>query len=111
VTVSGEPEPVAVNPPGLEVAVYDVIAEPPSLAGAENGTVACLLPAVAVPMVGAPGTVDGVTLFEAPDAAPLPTALRAVTAKVYACPFVRPLTVTGDVAEVPVRPPGLDVAV
>ena len=30
---------------------------------------------------------------------------------VYAVPFVRPLTVMGDVAELPVSPPGLDVAV
>jgi hypothetical protein len=34
-----------------------VIAEPPVLAGAVNDTVACPLPAVAVPIVGAPGGV------------------------------------------------------
>jgi hypothetical protein len=33
------------------------MAEPPSLAGAVHVTVACALPAVAVPMVGAPGAV------------------------------------------------------
>ncbi len=40
------------------------------------------LPAVAVPMVGAPGTVAGVTVFDAADAAPVPMALVAVTVKV-----------------------------
>jgi hypothetical protein len=45
-------------------------------------TVALLFPAVAVPIVGAPGTVAGVTLLEAADAAPVPTPLVAVTVKV-----------------------------
>ena len=34
-----------------------MIVEPPLLAGGVKATVACALPAVAVPMVGAPGTV------------------------------------------------------
>jgi hypothetical protein len=61
-----------------------VIALPPLLAGAVKGTVALALPAVAVPMVGAPGTViaAGVTLFDAADAPPVPLALVAVTLKV-----------------------------
>jgi hypothetical protein len=37
------------------------MAEPPLLAGAVNDTVAWVLPAVAVPMVGAPGA-DGRTM-------------------------------------------------
>jgi hypothetical protein len=76
-------------------------------------TVACALPAVAVPIVGAPGTVGtaGVTLFDAPDAELVPTALVAVTVKVYAVPLVRPVTVIGLPAPVPVIPLGLDVAV
>jgi hypothetical protein len=42
--------------PGVLVAVYDVMADPPLLAGAVNVTVAVVVPvAVAVPMVGAPG--------------------------------------------------------
>ena len=69
------------------------------------------MPPVAVPMVGAPGTVAGVTLLDAPDAAPVPTAFVAVTVKVYAVPLVSPVTVTGDVADDPVSPPGLEVAV
>jgi hypothetical protein len=55
------------------------------LAGAVKVTVALALPAVAVPMVGAPGTValaTGVTLLEAADAGPVPSALVAVTVKV-----------------------------
>jgi hypothetical protein len=43
-------------------------------------------------------------------AALVPTALVAVTVKVYAVPFVKPLTVMGD-APVPVKLPGDDVAV
>jgi hypothetical protein len=82
VTVIGLVEPVPVKPPGLEVAVYPVIAEPPLLAGAVNVTVACAFPAVAVPIVGAPGTVDGVTEFDAELAGPVPLALVAVTVNV-----------------------------
>ena len=46
-------------PPGLEVAVYVKIDDPPSETGAVYETVALALPAVAGPMVGAPGTVAG----------------------------------------------------
>jgi hypothetical protein len=59
-----------------------VIALPPLLAGAVKATLALALPAVAVPIVGAPGTVDGVTLLDAVEAAPTPSALVAVTVKV-----------------------------
>jgi hypothetical protein len=56
------PEPavasVPVTPPGDDVAVYNVITDPPSDAGAVYATVAVVLPVdVAVPIVGAPGTV------------------------------------------------------
>jgi hypothetical protein len=71
-----------VIPLGDEVAVNEVIAEPPLLAGAVKVTVAWALPAVAAPIVGAPGTVAGVTLFEAAEAGPVPTPLVAVTVKV-----------------------------
>ena len=53
--------------------------------GAVHETVALALPAVAVTLVGAPGTVagmTGVTELEAAEAAPVPTALVAVTVKV-----------------------------
>jgi hypothetical protein len=82
VTVIGEAVPDAVNPPGLHVAVYEVMGDPPSLAGAMNAIAACMLPAVAVPIVGAPGTVAGVTLPEAADAGPVPSAFVAVTVNV-----------------------------
>jgi hypothetical protein len=108
-TVQGEVAHVPVCPPD-DVAVYAVIAAPPSLAGAENAMLACAAPAVAVPMVGAPGTVAGVTLFDAADAGPVPTPLVAVTVNVYAVPLARPATVQGEVAHVPVCPPE-DVAV
>jgi hypothetical protein len=60
------PEPAceisAVIAPGFDVAVYLVIAEPPSDAGAVKEIVAVVVPvAVAVPIVGAPGAVTGLT--------------------------------------------------
>jgi hypothetical protein len=80
--------------------------------GAVNATVADVEPvAVAVPIVGAPGTTLGVTLLLEPLADPVPNALVAVTVKVYVVPTVRPDTVIGLAAPVPVMPPGLDVAV
>ncbi len=62
VNVNGLVVPVAVMPPGAEVTVYDVIAQPPSDEGAVQLTVACPLPAAALTPVGAlgrPGTVAG----------------------------------------------------
>jgi hypothetical protein len=53
----------------------------------------------------------GVTLLDAALHGPVPEALVALTLKVYAVPFVRPLTVIGDDAPVPVTQPGVDVAV
>ena len=50
-----------VIPPGLDVAVYEVIGEPPLLAGAVNGTLAVEPLVVTVPIVGAPGTETAVT--------------------------------------------------
>lgn len=55
-----------------------MIAEPPFEAGAVNATVALAFPAVAVPIVGAPGTVRGVTDTD-PDAELVPIAFVAVT--------------------------------
>ena len=88
-----------------------MIGLPPFEAGAVKLTVACALPAVAVPIVGAPGTVAGVTLFEAAEAGPVPIALVALTVKVYTVPFVSPVTVMGLDAPVAVTLPGLDVTV
>ena len=91
-----------------------VIAAPPLLAGGVNDTVACALPAIALAAVGAPGSVAGVTVFDAPEAGPVPTMLAAVTVKVYAVPLVRPEMLRGTVrlpALVSTPPGGLDVTV
>jgi hypothetical protein len=69
------------------------------------------LPAVAVTPVGALGTVDGVTEFEAADDALVPLAFVAVTVKVYVVPLVRPVIVIGEPVLVAVKPPMLDVTV
>jgi hypothetical protein len=60
VTVTGEEAAVPVTFPGFDVAVNVVIADPPLSEGAVNATVACPFPPVAVPIVGAPGTVLGI---------------------------------------------------
>lgn len=90
--MSGLAEPVAVLFSGLEVTVYDVIGEPPVLAGAVKLTVACVFPAVAVTSVGASGTVAGVeeAVFDGVD---VPTPFIARIWKSYDVPFVRPVTV------------------
>ena len=67
------------------------------------------LPGVAVPMVGAPGTVNGVALLEGPDAAPVPAALVALTVQVYPVPLVRPVTTTGDDGPAALVPPQVAV--
>ena len=79
--------------------------------GAVNVTLACALPAVAVPMIGALGTAAGVTAFDAGDAAPVPTLFVAVTVNVYDVPLVRPVTTIGLAPPLAVMPPGLDVTV
>ena len=88
-----------------------MIAEPPVEFVAVKLTVACPLPDVALPIVGAPGADAGVTEFDAADAAPVPALFVAVTVKVYAVPLVNPVTVMGLDVPVPVNPPGLEVTV
>jgi hypothetical protein len=89
--------------------------EPPLLDDAVYVTSTCVpLPVfVAVPIVGAVGTVAavGVTLLDAALAALAPCALLAFTVKVYAVPFVSPDTVIGELDPDPVILPGEDVAV
>ena len=58
------------------------MALPPLLAGAVQLTVACALPGVAVTLVGASGTVNGVTLALGADATLLPAAFVATTVNV-----------------------------
>jgi stage V sporulation protein SpoVS len=70
-----------------------------------------LLPVAVIP-VGVPGAVAaGVTEDEALEVVPVPTALVATTVKVYAVPFVRPVTVIGEDVPVAVIPPGEEVTV
>jgi len=80
VTVIGEDAPVAVRPPGEEVTVYPVIADPPVFVGAVKLTEALPLLAVAAIPVGVPGTVVvGVTGAEALEELPAPLPFVAVT--------------------------------
>ena len=74
---------VPVIPPGLDVAVCAVIVAPPLDDGAVHVTVTDVeLAIVAMPIVGAPGTVAGVTEFDAADATDVPAEFVAVTVNV-----------------------------
>ena len=53
----------------------------------------------------------GVTWFEAGEAGPTPTALAAVTVKMYPMPLVSPVTVQGEFKHVASTLPGLEVTV
>ncbi len=64
-----------------------------------------------MPIVGAPGIVDGTTELLVPEEVLVPFAFVAVTVNVYVAPFVRPVTVIGDDPPVPVNPPVFEVAV
>ena len=90
-----------------------MIVEPPVDNGAFQLTVACVSPAVAETLVGAPGTVAGVTVLEGVDTPLSPTLFVATTVNVYAAPFVNPVKVTVSVEPptVTVWPPGLAVTV
>jgi len=110
-TKIGEQVPVPVRQPGVEIAVYPVIADPPLDVGAVKSTLARAPQRLAVPIVGAPGTVYGVTEQLAVLHEPVPLALAAFTLNVYAVPLVNPDTTIGADAPVFVNPPGEDVAV
>ena len=84
---------------------------PPLNVGGVKLTEILPLPATTAPIVGAFGTVAGVTELESDEAAPVPTALVAVTVNVYATPFVRLVTVNGLATPLIVPPAGLDVTV
>ena len=107
----GEADRLAVMPPGEDVTVYDVIATPPLDAGGANATPAWVLPAATPTIVGAPGTVPGVTLFDGADASPVPTEFVAVTVNVYAVPLASPPTTMGEAPPLTLMPPGEDVTV
>jgi hypothetical protein len=97
--------------PVFEVTVYVVIAEPPLETGGVNVIVASPLPRVAVPIVGASGTVAGVTEFVVAEAVLVPIAFVAVTVKLYEVPFERPVMMTGDEPLYTTNPPVFDETV
>jgi hypothetical protein len=91
-----------------------VIADPPSLSGAVQLTVALALPLVTTTAVGASATASGTTEFDADELDEEPTELVATTLNVYDSPFVRPATVqyvVNRLDDVQVAPPGVEVAV
>ena len=59
-----------------------MIADPPLLAGADQVKDTCVLSGVPTTVVGAPGTVRGITAADVADTAPVPAALVALTRKV-----------------------------
>src|SRR5450759_1735609 len=75
---------------------YPVIGDPPVAVGAVQLAVASIgppaVPSVAVPITGARGTVTDVTAADRAESGPVPAALVAATAKVYAVPLVSPVT-------------------
>jgi hypothetical protein len=105
-TVIGLDDPVPVNPPGLDVAVYVTVLPP--VAPGVNATLADASPAVAVPIVGASGTEVTVTALDA-EPVTLPCELLEVTAKVYCVEDERPVTTNGDADPDAVKLPGVDV--
>ena len=64
-----------------------------------------------MPIVGAFGTVAGVTALDALDGVLVPFAFVAVTVKVYAVPFESPVTVIGDDPPLAKNPPVFEVTV
>ena len=98
--------------------MYPVIVWPPLLDGALNATdvnpLLKALPDGELVAVGADivsGTVVGVAEELEEDAKDAPFAFVAVTVKVYAVSLVKPETVIGEDEDVPVIPPGDEVAV
>jgi hypothetical protein len=102
-TVSGLAAPLAVSAPGLHVAVKLVIALPPFDAGAVKAIVAWPLPGVAVPMVGAPGTVAAIVIEKLCVA--VPAELVAVTTPVNV-PAALGVPDSTPLVPLRVRPPG-----
>ena len=71
---------VVCNPPGFDLATYEVIGDPPSFVGAVNVSCAVLVPvATTFVMVGALGTVGAIIGFEEIEAGDEPLLLMATT--------------------------------
>ena len=66
---------------------------------------------VAVPIVGASGTVAGTILLLVPDGVLVPILFVAVTVNVYVVPLVNPVMVIGEDPPVAVNPPVFEVTV
>jgi hypothetical protein len=82
-----------------------VIVAPPLDAGAVHATVTdVVLATVAVPIVGAPGTVAGVTELDALDKPEVPAVFVAVALKKYVVPFAKPVITHEPEAPVIVQP-------
>ena len=92
---ASEAEPVVPPFDDTHATWYPVIALPPS-AGGTNDTVTCAFPATTVGCGGALGSVLGIAIADAADAAPVPFAFVAATVHVYDFPFVRPPITVGD---------------
>ena len=73
--------------------------------------VAWPLLATADTLVGAFGTVAGVTELVVADAVLVPAELLAVTVKVYTVPLLSPVTVIGEPPPVALKPPTFEVTV
>ena len=80
--VSGPEVHEQVAPPGDAVTVYPVIVAPPFDPGAVHDTTTWVLPDAPTTLVGAPGTVAGVTATDGTEASPGPALLVAVTVNV-----------------------------
>ena len=82
-----------------------MIVAPPFDAGVVQATVTDVaLAIVAVPIVGASGTVTGVTEVDAVDKLDVPAEFVAVVLKKYGVPFVKPVTAHEPDAPVTVQP-------
>jgi hypothetical protein len=82
VAVEKNVEGLWATPPTHGVTTYPTRALPPSKPGAVHDTVADPTPAVAVPIVGASGTVAGTTSFDGEDDPLGPSAFTATTVNV-----------------------------
>lgn len=109
-TVIGDDEAEPVILLGVDVAVYVLTAAPPVAPGVKV-TDAVVLAPVAVPIVGACGTVVAVTALVGLDGVPVPTLLIADTVNVYEVPDAKPVTEIGDDAPIAVIESGVEVTI
>jgi hypothetical protein len=88
------------------------MAPPPLSIGCKKLTLACALPAVAIPITGALGTVAvGITELLGEEGALVPPILVALTVKLYDVPLLKPVTVIGLTEPEAVKLPGVEVTV